>query len=79
MIVWYGTIIFVKNIIIIANSWGGSLIKDMSQYMNLNGFIKREYVASTVIPTRFVVEYDQVRSQGKGIVQELLEKYQLCK
>ncbi len=47
--------------------------------MNLNGFIKRENAVSIVIPTRFIVEYDQVKSQGKGIVQELLEKYQLCK
>lgn len=47
--------------------------------MDLNGFIKRENEANIEIPIRYIVEYDRVRSQGKGIVQELLEKYQLCK
>lgn len=47
--------------------------------MNLNGFAKREYVVNTAIPTRFIVEYDQVRSRGKGIVQELLDEYYVSK
>ena len=51
----------------------------MSQYMNLEGFVKRDSTISRVIPTRFIVEYEAVRSRGKGIVQELLERYQLEK
>lgn len=47
--------------------------------MDLNGFEKRENEASIAIPIQYIVEYDRVKSKGKGIVQELLEKYQLCK
>lgn len=47
--------------------------------MNLEGFVKRDNTISMVIPTRFIVEYEAIRSRGKGIVQELLEKYQLEK
>ncbi len=47
--------------------------------MNLEGFVKRNNTINMVIPARFIVEYEAVRSRGKGIVQELLEKYQLEK
>ncbi|WP_312494273.1 hypothetical protein [Anaerosporobacter sp.] len=52
---------------------------NLSQYINLDGFVKRDKSIRIIIPTRFIVEYEAIQSQGKGIVQELLEKYQLEK
>ncbi len=53
------------------------LVKDISQFINIDDFEKRENEQGNRVDfnNRFLVEYEEIHPCGKGIVQEILEQY----